>query len=75
MIFTRSVIGIFPAAAGLALTAEEESLFRQQLESIRAFSKKESPIEDFACEYLEGNIKIKAKSPGDLPVNGGWRLR
>lgn len=58
VIFTRSVIGIFPATAGLALTAEEESLFRQQLESIRAFSKKESPIEDFACEYLEGNIKI-----------------
>ena len=33
-------------------------MFRQQLESIRAFSKKESPIEDFACEYLEGKIKI-----------------
>ena len=36
VIFSRSVIGIFPAAAGFALSTEEGDLFRHQLESIKA---------------------------------------
>ena len=66
MIFCRSVIGIFAAAVGFALSLEEENLFRLQLDSIKTFSKNEKTIEEFTCEYLDGKLKISQSNRSKL---------